>query len=134
MLASSSLRNGGSLPGILPVLIPSMYAASAPARPSSDRLRELVDGLFRLRFVVGLIVPLRSRPALAFAMTRPEPSALTFTFGPICIAVNEIALPPLKNSITAMLGWLMTEGCSFQPAPSAMHDRTRRAPSRSRRN
>jgi hypothetical protein len=40
----------------------------------------------------------------AAAMTRPEPLALTFTFGPICITVIEIDLPLLENSITAMFG------------------------------
>ncbi|MEY9453933.1 hypothetical protein ABIG07_002881 [Bradyrhizobium ottawaense] len=52
----------------------------------------------------------------AAAITSPDPSARTFTFGPICITVIEIDLPLLENSIIAMLGWLMTEGCSFQPA------------------
>jgi hypothetical protein len=52
---------------------------------------------------------------LAFAITRPEPSALTFTLGPICIAVNDSFLPALENSITTMLDLLITEGCSFQP-------------------
>ena len=46
----------------------------------------------------------------------PIPSALTFTLGPICMAVNDIALPPLENSITTMLDLLITEGCSFQPS------------------
>ena len=53
---------------------------------------------------------------LAAAMTRPDPSALTLTLGPICMAVNESALPPLENLITTMLGLLMTEGCSCQPS------------------
>jgi len=52
---------------------------------------------------------------LGFAMTRPVPSALTLTLGPICMAVSENALPPLEKSITTMLAWLMTEGRSFQP-------------------
>ena len=52
---------------------------------------------------------------LAFAITRPEPSALTFTLGPICIAVNDSFFPALENSITTMLDLLITEGCSFQP-------------------
>ena len=51
----------------------------------------------------------------AAATMRPDPVALTFTFGPICTTVIEIDLPALENSITAMLGWLMTEGFSFQP-------------------
>jgi len=52
---------------------------------------------------------------VAFAIKSPDPSALTRTLGPICMAVNDSALLPLENSITTMLGWLMTEGFSFQP-------------------
>ena len=53
---------------------------------------------------------------LAFAITSPDPSAVTFTLGPICMAVNDSSFPPLGNSITTMVDLLITDGCSFQPS------------------
>ena len=116
-LASSSLRNGASLPGIFPVPIERMVRCFGTG---NARIGLGFEGLRRPPCAGSLVrsdVPAPSALAaiLAFAITRPDPSALTLTLGPICMAVNDNALPPLENSITTMLGWLMTEGFSFQP-------------------
>ena len=66
--------------------------------------------------VAGVAACLLAASSLAFAITSPEPSAVTLTLGPICIAVNDSFFPPLENSITTMLDLSITEGCCFQPS------------------
>src|SRR3954447_15146125 len=112
MLASSSVRNDWSLPGNFVELMPVELRCVGTGRAESG---SGVSGSFDLVWT-GLAWGDFASPGFAAAMTRPEPLALMFTLGPICITVIEIDFPLLENSIIAMLGWLMTEGCSFQPA------------------
>src|SRR6187402_1559869 len=109
MLAVSSRRNGTSPPGIFVVAkdFDERCVGTGSWESESD-----VSGSEDLACTSTSALA----AGLAASVTRPEPLARTFTFGPICITVIEIDLPPLENAITAMLGWLMTEGCSFQPA------------------
>src|SRR3954463_6745205 len=117
MLASSSLRNDWSLPGNFVELIPLDVRCVGTGRAESGSgLSGSVDFACTGLNSAGLAPAGFVSAGFAAATTSPEPVALTFTFGPICITVIEIDLPALENSITAMFGWLMTEGCSFQPA------------------
>jgi hypothetical protein len=109
-LASSSLRNGASLPGIFAVPIEVMVRCFGTGNAESGS----ASRVSATALPAGAVDVLPGA-AVAFAITSPDPSALTRTLGPICMAVNDSALLPLENSITTMLGWLMTDGFSLQP-------------------
>src|SRR3954468_19963199 len=109
-LASSSSRNGVSVPGALDldieVVLCSFGTGSVESGSASSGAASLA----------GCDAACAPAVVFAAAASRPVPSADTFALAPICMIVNEIDLRPARNSRCAMVGLSMTVGASFQPA------------------